>query len=69
MDMPTCNPLKTLHNIWFQQSGKMGTCLYIVTFNDYIQALKQTTLYYHSKKGGPSSYGHDKSEFFLHKAS
>ncbi len=64
--MPTCNPLKPLHIIWFQQSGKMGTCLYITTLNDYVRAFKQTTLYYHFKKGGPSSWGPNKSELFLH---
>jgi hypothetical protein len=26
-----------MHNIWLQQLGKHGTCLFIATFNDYVQ--------------------------------
>jgi hypothetical protein len=59
---------KLVHNVWFQQSGKRGACLYIVTSNDYVWAFKQTTLYYHFKKGGPWSQGLIRSELLFHKA-
>jgi hypothetical protein len=51
--MPTYNLSKTMHNILFQQSKKKGTCLYTKTLDDYVQAFKHTTLYYHFRKGGP----------------
>ena len=54
MDMTTHNLLKIMNNIWHQQSRKKGVYLYIATSYDYVQAFKQTTLYYHFKKGGPS---------------
>ncbi len=41
--------------------------MYVENFDDYVQAFKQTTLYYYFKKGGPSCQGLDRSEFFLHK--
>jgi hypothetical protein len=36
VDMPTCNLAKIVHNIWLEQSGKHGTCLFITTFNNYV---------------------------------
>jgi uncharacterized protein YfdQ (DUF2303 family) len=53
--MPSCNLSKIMNNIWQQQSRKKGAYLYTATLDDYVQAFKQTTLYYHFKKGGPSS--------------
>jgi hypothetical protein len=43
--------------------------LYVATFDDYVQAFKQTTLYYYFKKGGPSCQGPDRNELFMHKVS
>jgi hypothetical protein len=45
-NMLTCNLSKTIHNIWFQQFGNMGTCLFAATFDDYMQAFRQFSLYY-----------------------
>jgi hypothetical protein len=28
-NMPTCNFSKIMHNIWLQQLGKQGVCLYV----------------------------------------
>jgi hypothetical protein len=39
--------------------------LYIATCNDYVQVFKQTTLYYHFKKGAPLGQGLDRNEFLL----
>ncbi len=36
VDMPACNLLETVHNIWLQQLGKRGVCLYITTSDDYV---------------------------------
>ncbi len=65
VDMPMCNLLEIVDNVWLQQSGKRGACLYVVTFDDYIQAFKQSTLYFHFKQGGWPSQGLDKSELLL----
>ncbi len=56
-----------MHNIWFQQYGKKGACLYIATLDDYVWTFKHSTLYYHFKKGGPSGQGLGRSAFFLWK--
>jgi hypothetical protein len=45
----------------------MGTWLYIVTYDDYVQPFKQTTLYYYFKKGGPLGQRLNKSEILLRK--
>jgi hypothetical protein len=45
-------PINTMHNVWLQQLGKRGFCLYVVMVNKYVQAFKQTKLYYLFKKGG-----------------
>jgi hypothetical protein len=50
-----------MHNVWLQQFGKEGACLYNVTSDDYVRS----TLYYHFKKGGPLGQGHDRSELLL----
>jgi hypothetical protein len=55
-----------MHNVWLQQFGKRGTCLYVVTLNDYVQAFKQLTLYSHFKQGGRLGQGPDKNELLLH---
>jgi hypothetical protein len=60
--MPTCNFAKIVHNILLQQLGKHDTCLYIATFDDYIRAFKQSTLYKQYLQGSPSSHGLDRNE-------
>jgi hypothetical protein len=35
-NMATCNLLEIVHNVWLQQFGKKGTCLYVATLNDYV---------------------------------
>jgi hypothetical protein len=52
VNMPTCNLSETMHNVWFQHSGKRGAYLYVVTSDDYVQAFKQSILYFHFKQGG-----------------
>jgi hypothetical protein len=65
-NMPMCNLSEAMHNVWLQQSRKKGVCLYVVTFNDYVQAFKQLTLYYHFKQHGRLGQGIEKSELLLH---
>jgi hypothetical protein len=36
-NMPTCNLSEIIRNIWLQQSGKKGTCLFATMFYDYMQ--------------------------------
>jgi len=60
--MPTCNLAKIVHNILLQQLGKHDTCLYIATFDNYIRAFKQSTLYKQYLQGSPSSHGLDRNE-------
>jgi hypothetical protein len=43
--MPTCNLFKIVHNIWLQQFRKNARCLFVVTFDDYIKAFKQSASY------------------------
>ncbi len=57
-----------MHNVWLQQFGKRGACLYVVTLDDYVQVFKQLTLYYHFKQGGRLGQGLDKSELLLRRA-
>jgi hypothetical protein len=65
--MPMCNLSETMHNVWLQQFRKRKACLYVVTLDDYVQAFKQSTLYYHFMQGGRLGQGLDKSELLLHK--
>jgi hypothetical protein len=67
VNMPTCNPLKTMHNVWLQQSGKRRACLYGVTSDDYVRTFKNLTLNSHFKQGGQLDQGFHKSELLLHK--
>jgi hypothetical protein len=48
--------------------GKKKTYLYVAIVDDYVQAFKQTTLYYQFKKGGPFIQGLDRSELLLCRA-
>jgi hypothetical protein len=32
--------------------GERGACLYVATLDDYVQAFKQSTLYFYFKQGG-----------------
>jgi hypothetical protein len=48
--MCTCNLSKTMHNIWLQQLGKSGACMYTMTFDDYVQAINVVLFV---KKGVP----------------
>jgi hypothetical protein len=52
-----------VHKIQLQHLGEKEACLHIATFGDYVQTFKQTTLYYHFKKGGSLNQGLDSSEF------
>jgi len=35
---------------WLQQLRKRGACLYVATFDNYVQAFNHMTLYYQFKK-------------------
>jgi len=67
--MSTCNLFETMHNIWLQQFGNRGTCLFTVTSDNYVRAFKQCSLYYAFLQGGASRIGPDKNELHLHRAS
>ncbi len=41
--------------------------MYVATSDDYVQAFKRSTLYFHFKQGGQLGKVLDKSELFLHK--
>jgi hypothetical protein len=47
---------------------KCDICLYIATFDDYVHAFKQSTLYKQYLQGGPTSHGLDKNELLLKRA-
>jgi hypothetical protein len=66
--MPTCNLSKTIHNIWLQQFGNMGTCLFATTSDDYVQTFKQSSLYYAFLQQGAFGTNLDKNELCLHRA-
>jgi hypothetical protein len=34
--MSTCNLSEIICNIWLQQFNNKGTCLFVVTFDDYM---------------------------------
>jgi len=65
VDMPTCNLTETTHNILLQQLGNHDICLYTMAFNNYVWALKQSTLYRQYSWRGPSGHGLDRNEFLL----
>jgi hypothetical protein len=44
--MLTCNLFETIHNIWLQESGKRGVCLYVSTSDDYMRIFRQLALHY-----------------------
>jgi hypothetical protein len=67
-NMPTYNLFETIHNIWFQKFGNMGTCLFTITSNDYVQAFKQSLLYYAFLQGSAFGTSPDKNELHLHRA-
>jgi hypothetical protein len=48
--------------------GGKKTYLYDAIVDDYVQAFKQTTLYYQFKKGGPFIQGLNRSELLLCRA-
>jgi hypothetical protein len=68
VDMPTCNQTKTMHNIWLQQSRNHDTCFYTMTFDDYIRAFKQFTLYRQYLQGGPISHEPNRNELLFRRA-
>jgi hypothetical protein len=45
-----CNLSEIVHNVWLQQFGKRGACLYVVILDDYVQAFKQSTIYFISSR-------------------
>jgi hypothetical protein len=57
-----------MHNVWLQHFGKRGSCLYVVTLDDYVRAFIQSTLYYHFKQGGQLGQGFSKNELLLCRA-
>ncbi len=66
--MPTCNLFEIVHNIWLQQSSNMGsTCLFATTYNDYVQAFKQSSLYF-VLQGGASRTNPYKNELHMCRA-
>jgi hypothetical protein len=67
--MSTCNLFEIVHNIWLQQFGNKGTCLFVATFDDYVWAFNQCSLYYAFLQGGASRIGPDKNELCLRRAS
>jgi hypothetical protein len=60
---------KTFHNIWLQQSGKNVECLFIVIFDDYVRAFKQSASYKVYLNGGRCERGRAKDELRLRRAS
>ncbi len=68
-DMLTYNLYETIHNIWLKQYGNKGTCLFAATPDDYVQAFKQSSLYYAFLQGGAFGVGLDKNELHLCRAS
>jgi hypothetical protein len=44
--MLTCNLIETMHNFWFQQFGNRGICLFVATFDHYMQKFKESSVYY-----------------------
>jgi hypothetical protein len=50
--MPTCNLFETIHNIWLQQFGKSVRCFFIMTYDDYVKAFKQSASYKVYLNGG-----------------
>jgi hypothetical protein len=63
--MSTCNLSEIVHNIWWQQFGNRGTCLFATTFDDYMQAFRQSSLYYAFLQGGAFGTGPNKNELRL----
>ncbi len=61
-------PIKTMHNVWLQQLETRGSCLYVTMVNKYVQAFKQTKLYYLFKKGGHFGQVPDWNDLFLQRA-
>jgi hypothetical protein len=57
VDMSTCNLFETVRNIWLQQFDNMGTCLFVATFDDYVQTFKHSSLYYAFSQGVASRTG------------
>jgi hypothetical protein len=45
VDMPICNLMEIIHNIWPQQSRGKNAYLYATTLNDYVKTFKQSMLY------------------------
>jgi hypothetical protein len=67
--MLTCNLSEIVHDIWLQQFGNKGTCLFITMFDDYLWTFKQSSLYYVILQGGASRTDLNKNELCLHRAS
>jgi hypothetical protein len=65
--MSTSNLSETFHNIWLQQSGNKRTCFFGATFDNYVQTLRQFSLYYAFLQGGVHGTSPEKNELHLHK--
>ncbi len=60
--MPTCNLFETIHNIWLQQFGKSVRRFFIVTYDDYVKAFKQSASYRVYLNGGRRGEGLSRNE-------
>jgi hypothetical protein len=69
ISLPTCNLLEIIHNIWLQQYGKRGACLYVATLDDYVQTFKQSALCYVFLHGSHYKIRLDRDELWLCKTS
>jgi hypothetical protein len=58
--MPICNLFEIVHNIWLQQYGKRGGCVYPTTSNDYVHTFRQCAFYMVYLNGGSYEKGRDK---------
>ncbi len=66
--MLTCNLFEIVHNIQLQQSSNKGICLFGATFDNYMHAFKQSSLYYAFLQGGAFGTSRDKNELCMRKA-
>lgn len=64
----SCNLSETIHNKWLQQSSNKGSYFYVVTMDDYVCVIWQSTNYYAYLKGYTSETGLDKDEVEGNKA-
>jgi hypothetical protein len=66
VDMLTCNLSETIHNIWMQQSGNGGICLFNATFDNYVRTFRWSSMYHAFLQGG--AFGTNPDELHLCRA-